>query len=69
MKRETQSLLYLEMLYTKINKVACFAYLIFVKDSFESANSLKSDTSSSSQEEITHKEFLNEFSDCFKNSI
>ena len=29
----------------------------------------KSDTSNSSQEEITHKEFLNEFSDCFVNSI
>ena len=43
--------------------------MIFVKDSFESANSLKSDTSNLSKEEITHKEFLNKFSDCFKNSI
>jgi hypothetical protein len=29
----------------------------------------KSDTSNSSQDEITHKEFLNEFSDGFVNSI
>ena len=43
--------------------------MIFVKDSLESANFLKSDTSNSTQEEIKHKELFNEFSDCFKNSI
>ena len=50
-------------------KSACSAYLIFVKDSSESANSFQSDTSSSSQEEIEQKVFLNEFSDCFTDSI
>ena len=50
-------------------KFASFAYLIFVKDSSESANSFQSDTSNSCQEEVDQKVFLNEFSNCFTDSI
>ena len=43
--------------------------MIFVKDSPQSANSLSFEISCSSQEEIELKVFLNEYSDCFTDSI
>ena len=42
-------------------KFAIFAYLIFVKDSSESANSLSSKIRNLCQEEIDFKVFINEF--------
>ena len=52
----------------KSMKSAAFAYMVFVKDKSESATSF-SNNNNLSQEEIEQKVFLDEFFDCFTNSI
>lgn len=55
--------------FQKSIKFVVFTYMIFVKDSPQSAISLPFESSCSSQEEIDSKLFLNEYSNYFMDSI